>query len=165
MDRVALLEALKLETETAVANLLLPVEMQENENDKPRDRPAKVFCMRVPNSRAANRNAPYVLHQFITGADEQKEGEMDTSTAVVRSIFVVYNEKNEEAGGLALLGLMERLRIHLLRKVIIDGKFELDKKAKVECMAYPDDTTPYYAGEMITTWKLPAVEREVTRYL
>lgn len=165
MTRVSLLEALKIETEEAVADLLLPVELQEDDQEQPEDRPAKVFLMRVPNSKHANKNAPYVLHQFITGADEQKPGELTSSTAVVRSIFVVYNEKDEGKGGLALLGLMERLRIHLLRKVVIDGKFELDKTAKVECLAYPDDTAPYYAGEMVTTWQLPAVEREVAKYL
>lgn len=26
---------------------------------------------------------------------------------------------------------------------------------------YPDDTAPYFVGEMISTWKLPPVEREV----
>ncbi len=165
MTRVSLLEALKIETEEAVADLLLPVEMQEEDEEPPKDRPAKVFLMRVPNSKDANKNAPYILHQFITGADEQKPGEPTSSTAVVRSIFAVYNEKDEGAGGMALLGLMERLRIHLLRKVVIDGKFELDKTVKVECMAYPNDTAPYYAGEMLTTWKLPAVEREVATYL
>ncbi len=64
-----------------------------------------------------------------------------------------------------MLNLMERLRLHLLKKVVIGDQFELDKAAGVEALAYPDDTAPYYAGELVTTWKLPAVEREVTKWL
>lgn len=164
MTRVSLLDAMKAETLEATADLLLHVEMQAEDEEQPEDRPANVYRMRVPKSSAAYKAAPYVLHQFLTGVDEQKEGEPTTSTAVIRTIFAVYDE-NEEEGGLALLNLMERLRIHLLRKIVIDDKFELDKDAKVECLVYPDDTAPYYAGEMITTWKLPAVEREVANYL
>ena len=60
-----------------------------------------------------------------------------------------------------LVNLMERLRIAILKQVIIGRRFQLDLKAGVETLIYPDDTAPYYAGEMITTWILPAVEREV----
>lgn len=37
---------------------------------------------------------------------------------MVRSIFAVYND-DEQEGGLMLLNLMERLRIRLLREVVI----------------------------------------------
>lgn len=164
MTRVSLLEALKVETEVATADLLMPVAMQKEDKEEPKDRAAKVYLMRVPSSSEAKKKVPYILHQFITGDDEQAAGKLDTSTAIIRSVFAVYN-KDEEVGGLTLLNLMERLRIHLLKKVVIDGKFELDKELKVECLVYPDDTAPYYAGEMITRWKLPAVEREVSEFL
>ena len=64
-----------------------------------------------------------------------------------------------------LVNLMERLRISLLRKVVIGGQFQLDLEAGLETLIYPDDTAPYYAGEMISTWKLPSVEREVRPWL
>ncbi len=164
MDRVALLECLKLESEEAVKDLLLPVAMQKGDKEKPQDRAAKIYLMRVPDSGAAYKKAPYILHQFITGKDQQPPGERDESYATVRSIFAVYH-KDEQIGGLAMLNLMERLRLHLLKKVVIGDQFELDKAAGVEALAYPDDTAPYYAGELVTTWKLPAVEREVTKWL
>ena len=60
-----------------------------------------------------------------------------------------------------LLNLMERLRIALLRKGVIGDQFQLDRSAGLECIIYPDDTAPYFAGEMSTVWRMPAVEREV----
>ena len=47
------------------------------------------------------------------------------------------------------------------RQVVIGGQFTLDLEAGLETLVYPDDTAPYFVGEMISTWKLPLVEREV----
>ena len=60
-----------------------------------------------------------------------------------------------------LLNLMERVRIGILKKIVIGNQFTLDKEAGLECLAYPDDTAPYYCGEMVSTWIMPSVEREV----
>lgn len=164
MDRVALLEALKAESQVATADLLLPVAMQKEDGEQPADRAANIYMMRVPDGKAATKKAPYILHQVITGKDQQPQGELDESSTTIRSIFAVYN-RDEQVGGLTLLGLMERLRIHLLRIVVIgEGQFELDKEAGVEILVYPDDTAPYFAGEMVTVWKTPAVEREVRQH-
>lgn len=64
-----------------------------------------------------------------------------------------------------LLNLIERLRIHLLQTVVIGQKYQLDLEAGLETLIYPEETAPYYAGEMISTWKLPAIEREVRKWL
>ena len=50
----------------------------------------------------------------------------------------------------------------LLRQVVIGGQFTLDLEAGLEVLVYPDDTAPFCVGEMASTWKLPAVEREVS---
>ena len=60
-----------------------------------------------------------------------------------------------------LLNLMERLRIALLERVVIGQQCTLDLQAGLETLVYPDDTAPYFAGEMVSTWKLPAVQRKV----
>ena len=83
-----------------------------------------------------------------------------TSSAKVRSICCVYND-DEQEGGLMLLNLMERIRVALLRQVVIGEQFTLDLEAGLEVLVYPDDTAPYFVGEMISTWILPPVEREV----
>jgi hypothetical protein len=71
----------------------------------------------------------------------------------------VYADKEDE-GGLALLDLMERLRIHLLKRVTIGRRFMLDISEGLEMLIYPDDTAPFFAGEMSSVWKGPRIERE-----
>lgn len=91
----------------------------------------------------------------------QPQGDRATSQAVVRSIFCVYHF-NEEEGALALLNLMERLRISLLKQVVIGNRYQLDLSEGLELFIYPEDTAPYYAGEMTSTWIIPSVAREVS---
>lgn len=162
-DRVGLLDRLKEVTEDAVKDLLLPTSVQK-EREKETLRPAAVYKMRLPDSKSAFKKAPYIIHQLITGMDVQEEGKPVKSTAQVRTIFCVYSE-DEQEGGLMLLGLIERLRIRLLKQVAIGERYWLDLTAGAEALIYPDDTAPYFAAEMVTTWNLPAIEREVRQWL
>jgi hypothetical protein len=116
--------------------------------------------MRLPDSSAAQKKAPYIIHQIITGKDWQSESNREHAAATVRSIFCVYHD-DEEEGGMLLLELMERLRIHLMKKIVIGRQFQLELEQGLEMLIYPDDTSPYYNGEMMSTWILPRVEREV----
>ena len=143
MTKVVLLKQLKEFTEERVKDLLLPVAQQKEDEEPPKDRPAEVYRTRLPDSRAAKKKAPYILHQVITG-----------------KVFCVYH-KDEQEGGLALLNLMERLRIAMLEEGIVGKQFVLDREAGLESLVYPDNTAPYYAGEMISVWKLPIIERKV----
>lgn len=79
----------------------------------------------------------------------------------MRSIFCVY-DPDEEEGGLLLLNLMERVRIALLKQGVLDSRYQLDLEAGLETVSYPDDTAPYYAGEMASRWRLPGIVREVS---
>ena len=79
-------------------------------------------------------------------------------------MFCVYCD-DEQAGALHLLNLMERLRIRLLQQVTIGQQYQLDLEAGVEMLIYPEDSAPYFAGEMSTTWKMPSVEREWRQWL
>ncbi len=160
---VDLLNALKGFTENAVSDLIMPVRFQKGDEEEG-SRAAKVYLMRLPDSAAATKKAPYVLHQIITTKDEQPSGQTVRATAVVRSICCVYNS-DEQEGGLMLLNLMERIRIALLRTTIIGKRYQLDLKAGMERLIYPDDTAPYFIGEMVTNWTLPTVEREVRQCL
>lgn len=160
MTRVMLLWALKDFTLDATRDLLLPVRVQSAE-EEPQERPAEVHLMRLPDSSAAKKKAPYIIHQVITGKDEQKPGKRQTSSAEVRSIFCVY-DPDEEEGSLLLLNLMERVRIALLKQGVLDNRYQLDLEAGLETVSYPDDTAPYYAGEMASRWRLPGIVREVS---
>lgn len=159
MTKTGLLEALKVFTQETTKDLLLPVRRQKTDEEQPAPRAAQVYLARLPEMKASDKKAPYIIHSVITGKDQQNIGEQVKSIAAIRSIFCVYHE-NEEEGGLALLNLLERLRIAFLRNVTI-GSFTLDLQEGIEYLIYPDDTAPYYLAEMATVWKLPPVKREV----
>lgn len=159
LDGVVLLKELKAFTERSVQDLILPVRLQEGDQEQT-FRAAEVYQMRLPNSHSAKKKAPYILHQLTLGTDEQLPGERDESVVRVRTIFCVYNE-DEQEGALMLLNLMERLRISLLRQVVIGHQFTLKKNEKIERQIYYEDTAPYYAGEMQTVWEMPSIQREV----
>jgi len=161
---VALLEELKEFTEAATSELIMPVRMQKGDATPPAPRAAQVFLMRLPDPKIADKKAPYILHQLITAKDQQPNGKRPSSDATVRTIFTVYND-DEQEGGLMLLNLVERLRIAMMRKVVIGERFKLDLDAGLEFLIYPEDTAPYYSGEMITRWQVPTVEREVREFL
>ena len=160
MTITALLEQLKAFTEKVTADLIMPTKVQ-SADEAQNYRPADVYLMRLPDGSSATKKAPYIIHQLLTSKDQQPSGERVQSSASVRSIFVVYND-DEQEGGLMLLNLMERLRIELLRTGVLDNRFSLDLSEGLEYMVYPDtDTAPFYAGEMSSTWKLIPVQREV----
>jgi len=164
MTRVGLLKTLKAFTETAIAELVMPVRMQKGDTEQ-EYRTADVYLMRLSDSTATLKKAPYIIHQVITGKDFQIPGNPSKSQTVVRSIFCVYCD-DESEGGLMLLNLMERLRIELLRAQVIEGIYQIDLSEGLEILVYPDDTAPYYVGEMISTWDLgPPVRREVGKYV
>lgn len=158
MNRVILLERLREFTEGVTGDLRFPVSQQRGDPEGLPPRAAEVFCARLPDSREAKKKAPYILHQVITGKDAQTPGGPVNSETAVRSIFCVYHP-DEQQGGLALLTLMEQLRVALLERVVIGAQFRLDLEAGIETLVYPEDTAPYYAGEMITTWHMPPVAR------
>lgn len=160
MTKAVLLEQLRLFTAEATKDLLLPVALQKEDQEQPQPRAAGVYRTRLPDSKAARKKAPYILHQIITGKDVQAPGQRPNNSATVRTIFCVYHH-DEQEGGLALLNLMERLRIALLEQRSIGKQFRLDLEAGLESLVYPEDTAPYYAGEMISVWKLPVIERKV----
>ena len=164
-----LLYALKAFIMEAIKDLVLPIRAQSKEEEQLFiDEPDKgvrvpdVYLMRLPDSKEAKKKAPYVLVQLITTGDVQEQGQQDDSYAIIRIICCVY-DKDEQRGALNLLNVASRIRIPLLKKCTVgaNNEFVLDKTEKLEFMAYPEDTAPYYAGEMIGVWHLPPIQREV----
>ena len=163
MTRIILLEQLKAFTENSIRDIIMPVKRQENDREEPKPRTAEVHLMRLIKGTSAKKAAPYIIHQVITGRDYQGQGEPAKGQTVVRSIFGVYSE-DEQEGSLMLLGLIEKLRFDLLETVIIGNQFQLNLEAGLEMLIYPDDTAPYYVGEMISTWHIPGIKRKVDLY-
>lgn len=160
MTRTELLEHLKLFTLEVTKDIILPVAQQKEDKTPPLPRAPDVYKMRLPDSSAAKKKAPYIIHQVLNGKDIQELGTFPVGDTVVRSIFGVYH-RDEQEGGLALLELMERLRIALLVQQVIGKQFKLNLQAGLETLAYPDGSAPYFGGEMISVWRMPPIERKV----
>lgn len=158
MDAVTLLAALKERTEAAIKDLLMPVKPTKEEPAQAERVPAVYKC-RLPDKKASTKYAPYVLHAVVNTSHNQEPGELPTDLVNVRTLFCVYSP-DEQEGGLYLLNLMERIRIDLQRHPVVSKQFKLDKQGGIEQLVYPDDTAPFYLGEMMSVWKLPPVTQE-----
>ena len=64
MTSVVLLEQLKAFTEKIMADMILPVAMQQGDTEQAYRAP-EVYLMRLPDSRAAKKKAPYIIHRVI----------------------------------------------------------------------------------------------------
>lgn len=162
MTKQVLLDALCAFTKETLQNFILPVQMQEEDTKPPVPRPPDVYQMGLPDYQQAQKKVPYIIHQILTGKDVQPPGEITQSSAVVRSVFVLYHE-NSQVGPKALLGLIERLRVEMLRQRAVGRQFTLDMREGLDYMIYEVQAPPFYAGEMLSTWILPPVERELER--
>lgn len=160
MTRVMLLKDLKERIEACTADMMLPTAVQRGDAEKI-ERAPEVFIQRLPDSSAAKKVVPYVLLQLASGADRQQDGLYAESSAVVRIICTAYCA-DEQDGSVMLLNMMDRIRLSLLKKPVVGDCFRLDLADGLETAIYIDDTAPYYAGEMIGTFQLPPVNREVT---
>lgn len=185
MVKVELLEHLKTFTEAVTGDLLLPVQPPEEDETAETEetgaagsetqqeglfRPAAVYIPRLPEMRSYARKAPFITHEIVTGRDkldaDRSGARRVRSTAVARTCFCVYHQ-DEQEGVLALLGLMERVRIGLLERVVIGKQFKLELDGDgLQTLVYPLNPdqvarTPFYLGEMLTTWRLPPIERKV----
>jgi len=172
LTRVVLLEQLKLFTQEAIKDLLLPVEPL-TDNDTPPSRTPGVYIPKLPEQALWHSKAPFITHEIVTGRDcfeldpRNLPGALDVkvprSLAVVRSCFCVYGTDAQQ-GSHALLNLMERFRIALIQQGIVGGQFELDLHEGLETLVYPTNPekvarSKFALGEMISNWRLPPVER------
>lgn len=159
MTKEQLLDDLKSFLVGVTKHYELPEALQKGDTEK-KFRAPEIYKMRLPNSNDAKKKAPYIIVQYVTGKDYHRQLQQSQSTAIVRLIFCVYN-KDEEEGALSLLNVMETVRLELMKQVLIGKCFKLDTDAGVESLVYPEDTAPYYAGEMMFTVFVPPTEREV----
>lgn len=157
--RLSMLEALKDFCESKVSLIKLPTSVQKGDTEIT-ERAPEVHIMRLPSSSSAKKYAPYILIQFVNGMDKQMHGRSSDSTSLVRLIFCVYNE-NEEDGAKMLLNLVETIRVALMKTVVIENRYKLDTDAGLESLMYLDDTAPYFAGELVGTFIEAPIEREV----
>lgn len=157
MTAVILLDELKKFIGENTKDIILSVRTKPN-SEEPNERSAEVHKMRLPDKDAETKRIPYILLQFLTGKDDQEEGQSPESECKVRIVVATYSEDGGE-GAMDVLNLLTRIRIALLKIGVIGGQFLIKKP--LEYIVYPDDTAPYYMGEMLTIWEIPEIEREV----
>ena len=160
MTPLELLDALKAYIENETRDLLLPVRV-DRKSGKNNERPAEVHKMAIPTKKAEVERIPYVLLQFLTSKDEQEPGEYPESRCKIRIVAATYSEDKAE-GSRCLLNLLTRIRLAFLRDGSIADRYLLktEKSQPLEMIVYPDNTAPYYLGEMLTEWTLPTVNTE-----
>lgn len=164
MDRVMLLEALKVRQAEDLKDLLMPTVPKK---DKPSElRTVEIFKGKLPDRKSETEKAPYIVNAVLNSNFYRNPGEEPTSLVTVRSTLCVYNPNNEE-GVLMILNLLERLRISYTKNPIVDGVFEclFDKEHPIQDLVYPDETMPFFMADQVTVWSLPPVEREVRKWL
>ena len=147
----------------ATKDMLMPVALQKEDVKAGKTvedmTAANIYPQRLPNNYDLTKITPYILARVIHVEDVQSEGEDPKSIAVIRLTFTVYNQ-DEPEGELMLLNLIERVRQALEKTVVIGNLYTLDLSSKLTFDVYDGIKYPYYAGEMITTWQLPPIERE-----
>jgi hypothetical protein len=94
---------------------------------------------------------PCIIVRALEGSDE------DSSQPTIKLFFGV--ETQEEDGFLHLVNLMERVRIALLRKGILDNRYRLERPYKWK--VYEEQADPVFIGEATTTWTMATVLEEV----
>lgn len=160
MTRVALIEALKQLCEEAVKDMDLPLSLQKGD-EKIQTKIPEVYRQRLPSSNSAKKLAPYIIVQLIDSKQLLLAKETTPRyTATVRLICCVQCD-DESIGGVMLLNLLDRLQIHILKQTKIGKCFVLDVNEPFEALMYPDDTAPYFLGELIGTFQLPPIQQEV----
>lgn len=150
MTAIELLDALQKFIEEKTKDIVLQEKGKEG-----LERAAKVFKMRLPNKDAETKLIPYILLQFLTGKDDDAAASSE-SECKIRIVVVTYSEDGSE-GAMDVLNLLTRIRIVLLENGLIDERFLVKKP--LEYIVYPDDTDPYYLGEMVVTFEMPTIER------
>lgn len=162
MDRTFLLDALKLRQEQLTKDMIMPVKPQKGVETV--DRAPEVFTGNLPDRASETTKAPYIVNMVLNSTFRQLEGEQPEGFCTIRSVVCVYNELHDE-GAKSVLNILERIRINLQQFPILDRRYELDMETGIQDVCYPDDTAPFFMGEMITVWKLPPVKREVRPWL
>jgi len=157
MTPAILLDDLQKFIEENTKDILLEVRVRTGTATE-KERAAKVYKMGLPEKDDTTQQIPYILLKLLTGVDDKKDGEPQESTCKVRIIIVTYSQNGQD-GPLALLNLILRIRERLQKQVIIGGRFVLQKP--FEYIMYQDMEAPYYAGEIMTNWSIPTIEREV----
>lgn len=158
MTPIILLECLEKFVREKTADIKLQARVRNRDAEEIKERAADVYKMQLPRKEDQTQKIPYILLQFLTGKDDKEGREPEESTCQIRFVVATYSENGSE-GSLDVLNVILRIRYELEKVGIIGDRFALQKP--LEYIVYPDNTHPYYLGEMVTNWSMPTIKREV----
>lgn len=158
MTPIILLECLEAFVKEKTADIKLQVRVRNRDAEEVKERAAGIYKMQLPKKEDQTQKVPYILLQFLTGKDDQQNMEPEESTCKVRIVVATYSEDGSE-GSMDVLNVILRIRNELKKAGVIGERFALQNP--MEYIVYPNNTPPYYFGEMITNWSMPRIKREV----
>ncbi len=159
MTPVILLNCLESFVKEKTSGIKLQVRVT-NSTQEDKTREALVYKMGLPGKDEKIQRIPYILMQVISGKDDIQGQGMKQSICQIRMVVAVYAE-NDSQGGYDVLNVLLRIRSELEKTGVIGGYFALQDP--LEYIVYPDNTAPYYFGEMMTNWSMPVIVREVQK--
>lgn len=166
MTRNEFLDELKDYMEDVFKDSLLPTKLQKT-TDTATYRAPVIYSMRLPDSKQAYKKVPYIINRIVTSQSVGRPGEDRERTCDVDTVFAVYCE-DETEGARMLIQLFDKIEFDLINAGGIGGTnggitYELIREQPIEFMIYPEDTAPYFMGEMMTHWRLPPIEQEMPK--
>ena len=139
-------------------DMKLQVRVRGTDPKEEKERAAAVFKLGLPNREDATAKIPYILLKFLTAKDDKPERQPEESMCQIRIIVATYSEDGG-TGEYDVLNVLLRIRSELEKAGMIAERYAL--RMPLEYTVYQDNTRPYYLGEMITNWSIPAIKREV----
>lgn len=156
MTPLDLMQSLKMYCEEKTEDMILVARVPENGTEAG-ERPPRVFIGNLPDKEAEKKEAPYILLKLLTTKDED-----EASICMVRIIVVTFSEDKQE-NYIQCLNVITRIKTKLLEDVIIEKRYSCRKP--IETIMYDDELEVYQIGEIMTTWEMPQVQRNVNQYL
>lgn len=106
----------------------------------------------LPQSNAGNTGYPVIKIRPAEGEGDSGQGQIQ--------IKLQFGAQSEDDTGLIdMLNLMERVRILLLRKRVLEQQFVMDANWKMKLNE--EHPAADWGGELTTTWVLPQIRPEV----
>ena len=155
MTPIFLLEAIKKICEEETGDMVLQVK-NDDPLKKAKEGKLSYFLGKTPKKNSSTKYVPFIIIRFLSGKDNQDEGENTESTCTVRIITCIYNE-DEEKGYIDALNVITAIRTRLLQDRLIDRRFQV--RMPLEYIIYEDDTENYTIGEMVVTCDMPSIEK------
>ena len=136
---------------TATKDIIL-TSRERGADNKYITRPAHIYKMRLPDKEAETKQVPYILLQLVKGDDDDK-----TNKAQIRVVIATFSDEAPE-GATNVAVIITRIQTELRKAGFIENKYGVEK---IEYLIYGDELAPYYMGEMMITFDLPTIHREV----